>query len=138
LPYNLPFSQTQNEYEPSSSQPLPYTQPFSQTHRENEPSSSQAPPQTHPQTQTQLTDLFVHQFEDFPENIQEEEDSNERNEDESLQPDADEEDEHHNRNEDEDIWENILSGTKPQQTQEAVPIRAAYCPPLHMRNLDIL
>ena len=128
-------------YEPSSSQPLPYTQPFSQTHRENEPSSSQAPPQTNPQTQTRLNDLFVHQFEDIPDNIQEDEDSSESDEDESLQHDADEEDEHHNKNEDEDndedIWGNILSGTQPQPTQEAVPIRVAYCPPLHMCNLDV-
>jgi len=30
-----------------------------------------------------------------------------------------------------------MSGTQQQPPQHAVPIRAAYCPPLHMRNVDV-
>lgn len=132
------FSQTQYEFDPpSSSQQLPYTQPFSQTQYEFEPSSSQPPPQTQPETQTRLEDLFTRQFEDIPDTIQdqEEEASSESDEDEALQHDADEEDEHENRNE--DIWRNIMAGTQPQPPLQEVPIRAAYCPPLNMRNVDV-
>lgn len=30
-----------------------------------------------------------------------------------------------------------MAGTQPQPPLQAVPIRAAYCPPLHMRNVDV-
>jgi len=148
LPYTQLSSQTQYEFEPpSSSQQLPYTQLFSQTQYEFEPSSSQPPPQSQPQTQNRLEDLFTRRFEDIPDNIQEQEEegSSESDEDEALQDEElqheasseSDEDEHQNRNEEEYIWRNIMSGTQPQPPQHAVPIRAAYCPPLHMRNVDV-
>jgi len=97
---------------------LPYTQLFSQTQYEFEPSSSQPPPQSQSQTQNRLEDLFTRRFEDIPDNIQEQEEeaSSESDEDEALQDEAlqheasseSDEDEHQNRNEEEYIWRPVL------------------------------
>jgi len=128
--------QPRQEYEPSSSQPYAYTQTSAPqyTHAPQPPPSNQIPPE-----------LFLFQFEDMSTNPYEEvEDESE--EDESLRLDEEEEEGEEEEEEEveeeddeegeDDVWDNILHQT--QSTQHATnPVRAAYCPPLHMRDVDM-
>jgi len=73
--------------------------------------------------------LFISQFEDIPENNQSGEANNESDEDESLHFEEDVVEDP------QDVWGNILAGT--QEPPSPHPIAASYCPPLHMRDLDV-
>jgi len=131
-PYTHEYPYTQ-EYPTQQSTPIqnPYTQEY--------PTQQSTPiqnPYTHQTCHIpQPSDEYVPSSSQLP--LHEEEIGDESEEDEELLNllEGEEDDEDDEEGEDEDVWANILHPTQWQQ--EATQIREAYCPPLHMRDLDM-